>query len=62
MGGPSIDPSMLWPLLLMALGFTTYYVWVLLLRIQGEILAVKIRAIRVRQTHQVQSRQQTAAG
>lgn len=26
-GGPSIHPDMLWPLLFMALGFTTYYVW-----------------------------------
>ena len=59
-GGPSIDPSMLWPLLLMALGFTTYYVWVLLLRIQGEITVVKIRALRVRQTHQNEAHQNEA--
>ncbi|MCB2101490.1 MAG: heme ABC transporter permease [Rhodobacterales bacterium] len=49
MGGPSIDPSMLWPLLLMALGFTTYYIWVILVRIHTEILDSKIRAIRMRQ-------------
>jgi hypothetical protein len=35
---------MLWPLLLMALGFTTYYVWVLLLRMRAGLVAAKIRA------------------
>ena len=49
-GGPSIDPSMLWPLFLMALSFTTYYVWVLLIRIRAEIIGQKIRALRMRQT------------
>ncbi|HEC91171.1 MAG TPA: heme ABC transporter permease [Alphaproteobacteria bacterium] len=49
-GGPSIDPSMLWPLFLMALSFTTYYVWVLLMRIRAEIIGRKIRALRMRQT------------
>jgi heme exporter protein C len=44
MGGPAIDPVMLWPLLLMALGFTTYYVWVLLLRMRAGLVAAKIRA------------------
>jgi len=49
--GPSIHPSMLWPLLLMAAGFTCYYLWVMLVRIRGEMLAGKIRAIRLRQVH-----------
>ena len=49
-GGPSIDPAMLWPLFLMALSFTTYYVWVLLMRIRAEIIGRKIRALRMRQT------------
>lgn len=51
MGGPSIDPSMLAPLLLMALAFTTYYFWVLLVRLRAEIISGKIRAIRLRQVH-----------
>ncbi|HEC14809.1 MAG TPA: heme ABC transporter permease [Rhodospirillales bacterium] len=51
LGGPSIDPAMLWPLLLMAAGFTTYYFWVVMLRIRGEILANKIRILRLRQVH-----------
>jgi heme exporter protein C len=51
MGGPSIDPSMLLPLLLMALAFKGYYIWVLLMRIRGEVNAGKIRALRLRQAH-----------
>jgi hypothetical protein len=39
LGGPSIDPSMLLPLLLMAVGFTTFFVVVLLLRMKAELLA-----------------------
>ena len=50
-GGPAIDASMLWPLLMMAAGFTTYYLWVLLVRMRGEIVAGKIRALRLRQVH-----------
>jgi len=49
--GPSIHPSMLWPLLLMALAYTTYYLWVLFLRVRTEIIAAKVRAIRLRQVH-----------
>ena len=48
MGGPSIDPSMLAPLLLLAAGFTTYYVWVLLLRLRAEIAAGRLRAVQRR--------------
>ncbi len=51
MDGPSIHSSMLWPLGLMMAGFTTYYLWVLLLRVRGEIVANKIRALRLRQVH-----------
>jgi heme exporter protein C len=35
---PSIDASMLWPLLSMALGFTTFFVQVLLTRVQTALL------------------------
>jgi len=51
MDGPAIHPDMLWPLLLMAVGFTTFYIWVALLRIRQEIIANKIRAIRLRQVN-----------
>jgi len=48
-GGPSIDPSMLWPLLVMALGFTTYFVVVLLWRMRAEILARRIHVLMMQQ-------------
>ena len=48
--GPSIHPSMLWPLLLMALGFTTYFVVVVILRLRAEIAARKVRTLRLSQT------------
>ncbi len=51
MGGPAIDASMMLPLLLMALGFTTYFVSVLILRVRAEIAGAKIRAIRLMQVH-----------
>jgi len=51
MGGPSIHPSMLWPLLLMAVAFTTYYVWVLLIRVRAEVTANKVRILRLEQVH-----------
>lgn len=51
MGGPAIHPSMLTPLLLMAFAFKAYFVWVLLMRMRGEINAMKIRAVRLRQVH-----------
>jgi heme exporter protein C len=47
--GPTIDASMLVPLLVMAVAFTTYYLWLLLIRMRSEIIAGRIRAIRYRQ-------------
>jgi heme exporter protein C len=44
LGGPSIDPAMLLPLLLMALGFTAFFVVLLLVRVKAELLAAKLRA------------------
>jgi len=37
----------LWPLLLMALGFTLFYVTILVLRVRSEIAAAKIRNIQL---------------
>ncbi len=42
--GPAIHPSMLWPLLAMAAGFTFYYVTVLLMRVKSELIAARLRA------------------
>ena len=44
--GPTIDPSMLWPLLLMAVAFTGYFFCVVILRMRAEIAARRIRALR----------------
>ncbi len=50
-GMPTIDPSMLLPLMLMGVAFTTFFVTVLLIRVRSEILAAKVRAIRLNQIH-----------
>jgi heme exporter protein C len=64
MGGPTIAASMLWPLLIMALGFTLAFVALLLIRMRSALIAAKIRALRLaeveRQARGVTMRQQTA--
>jgi len=62
MGGPAIHSSMLVPLILMALAFKTYYIWVLLMRIRAEVNAGKIRAHRLRQVHQTDANTPAGAG
>ena len=47
--GPAIHSSMLWPLLTMAIGFTALYVALLIVRLRGEIAAMKVRNIRLGQ-------------
>jgi heme exporter protein C len=47
MGGPAIDPSMLWPLLVMALAFFLYFVTVLLIRLRTALIERKVRALRL---------------
>ena len=47
MGGPTIDGAMLVPLAVMALGFTTYFVTVVLLRLRAEIVQRKIQTMRL---------------
>jgi heme exporter protein C len=49
MDGPAIHPSMLVPLLMMALGFTAFYVAVVIVRTQREIMARKVRTLRMAQ-------------
>ncbi|KJS35114.1 MAG: heme transporter HemC [Rhodospirillaceae bacterium BRH_c57] len=51
MDGPAVDPSMLWPLLVMGLAFKAFYVSVVLLRIKAEIADAKIRALRMSEIH-----------
>ncbi|MHA1600950.1 MAG: heme ABC transporter permease [Alphaproteobacteria bacterium] len=42
--GPTIHPSMLWPLLIMAIGFKLYYLSLMMLRVKGEVMAARLRA------------------
>ena len=44
MDGPSIHPSMLWPLLAMGLGFKLYYVSILLVRVKSDLTAARVNA------------------
>ncbi len=48
MDGPSIHATMLWPLIVMALGFKAYFVSVLLFRIETELNLRRLRALRQR--------------
>ena len=59
MSGPAIHSSMLIPLFLMALAFKAYFVWVLLIRMRGEINAMKVRALRMRQVHDAEQNRST---
>jgi len=43
--GPTIHPDMLWPLLLMAIGFTFYYVTLLLIRLKSELIGARVRVL-----------------
>jgi heme exporter protein C len=52
MDGPTIDPSMLQPLMLMIAAYTTYYVWVLFVRMRADIIETRLRALRMRQVHE----------
>jgi len=47
LGGPSIDSSMLWPLLTMAVGFMFYFAAVLMVRMRTAILNARLRAARL---------------
>ncbi|MBL6954273.1 MAG: heme ABC transporter permease [Alphaproteobacteria bacterium] len=47
MDGPAIHPSMLWPLLIMALAFKVYFVALLLARMRMELNLRRIRALRL---------------
>ena len=46
-GGPEIATSMLIPLMLMAVGFTFFFVTMLLIRMRVEILRRRVRALRL---------------
>jgi len=47
LGGPTIAAAMLWPLLVMALGFMAFFAALLLLRMRSALVAARIRALRL---------------
>jgi heme exporter protein C len=47
MGGPTIDASMLWALLIMAVAFTLFFSTILMVRMRSALMAAKIRALRL---------------
>ena len=61
MDGPTIDASMLWPLLLMGLAFKLYFVWLVLLRTRSEIAGRRIRALRQAELFDAEQRARAAA-
>ena len=50
-GGLTVHTSMAIPLLVMAAAFTTFFVWMLLVRMRAEIVSGEVRALRLRQVH-----------
>jgi heme exporter protein C len=57
MGGPSIDSSMLWPLIIMALGFHAYLVTLMLWRLRAEVMTRKIRVLQLAQAQESRSQE-----
>ena len=49
MDGPTMAPSMLWPLLLMVLVFKLYFVTVLILRMRAQLTERRIQNLRLSQ-------------
>src|SRR5205809_8016792 len=47
LGGPTIDVTMLAPLLVMALGFTLLFGWLLLVRMRTALTERRLRALRI---------------
>jgi heme exporter protein C len=45
MGGPTIAPSLLWPLLVMAAGFLFFFAGLLMLRMRAALMAARLRAL-----------------
>jgi heme exporter protein C len=48
LGGPTIDPSLLWPLLLTAIGFTLLMLTLHLMAMRNEILRRRLRSLEAR--------------
>ncbi len=53
MGGPAIDPSILWPLLIMAVAFTFLFFTLHLAAMRNEILRRRVRSMRIIQAQKL---------
>jgi heme exporter protein C len=60
-GGPSIDPSILTPLLVMALGFTVMFVALHLKAMRNEILRRRVKALQMAEVERAQAGRLAAA-
>lgn len=56
LGGPSIHPSMLWPLLLMALGMTFLFLTLHLMGTRNEVLRRRLRRLSILATEEGEAR------
>jgi heme exporter protein C len=54
LGGPTIAPSLLWPLLVMALAFTLLFATVHVAAMRNEILRRRVRVLRIRRAQAAQ--------
>jgi len=52
-GGSAIDPSILWPLLIMAIAFTLLFLTLHLAAMRNEILRRRVRAMRIMQAQEL---------
>jgi heme exporter protein C len=55
LGGPTIAASMLWPLLVMALGYLLFFVTLLMIRMRTALVAAKLRALRLAEVERDQA-------
>jgi heme exporter protein C len=53
MGGPAIDPSILWPLLIMAVAFTLLFFTLHFAAMRNEILRRRVRSMRIMQAQEL---------
>jgi heme exporter protein C len=61
LGGPTIDPSMLWPLLVMALAATSLFFTLHILAMRNEILRRRVRSLRMIEAARPSSRGEVPA-
>src|SRR5690606_17911730 len=60
--GPTIHPSMLWPLLVMAVAFTVLAIALHLAGMRNEILRRRVRSLRLMEAEQLDAGVEPAAG